>query len=208
MEHGFLSQKGSRVGRGVKKKSLNMRKMNTGFGLSTTSDGTRNKVDPVGDISNVMEGVTPFMTDMTAEKNKLCSLEDTTVLRSFPSLPTQVTTSASNAPVKSSYANITDKLIRKKVNVRTLFTPEGNEIDVVVPVDSIYVISKRFANTAYGFFLEKKVAYPVVSNYVRNTWGKYGLVRLMFSSSTRLFSFQFSSMDGLDAMLENGPWFI
>ncbi|GKA13664.1 retrovirus-related pol polyprotein from transposon TNT 1-94, partial [Tanacetum coccineum] len=30
----------------------------------------------------------------------------------------------------------------------------------------------------------------------------------MFSSSTRLFSFQFSSMDGLDAMLENGPWFI
>ncbi|GKB57772.1 ARID DNA-binding domain-containing protein [Tanacetum coccineum] len=30
----------------------------------------------------------------------------------------------------------------------------------------------------------------------------------MFSSSTGLFSFQFSSMDRLDAMLENGPWFI
>ncbi|GKD39071.1 hypothetical protein Tco_1259278 [Tanacetum coccineum] len=30
----------------------------------------------------------------------------------------------------------------------------------------------------------------------------------MFSTSTGLFSFQFSSMDGLDAMLENGPWFI
>ncbi|GKD90060.1 putative reverse transcriptase domain-containing protein, partial [Tanacetum coccineum] len=30
----------------------------------------------------------------------------------------------------------------------------------------------------------------------------------MFSSSTGLFSFQFSSMNGLDAMLENGPWFI
>ncbi|GJS79847.1 hypothetical protein Tco_0729728 [Tanacetum coccineum] len=29
----------------------------------------------------------------------------------------------------------------------------------------------------------------------------------MFSSSTGLFFFQFSSMDGLDAMLENGPWF-
>nr|GEX12700.1 hypothetical protein [Tanacetum cinerariifolium] len=41
-----------------------------------------------------------------------------------------------------------------------------------------------------------------------NTWGIYGLVRFMFSSSTGLFSFQFSSMDGLDAMLENGPWFI
>ncbi|GKB24512.1 putative reverse transcriptase domain-containing protein, partial [Tanacetum coccineum] len=54
----------------------------------------------------------------------------------------------------------------------------------------------------------KKVAYPVVANYVRNTWGKYGFVRSMFNSSTGLFSFQFSSMDGLDAMLENGPWFI
>nr|GFC73656.1 hypothetical protein [Tanacetum cinerariifolium] len=52
------------------------------------------------------------------------------------------------------------------------------------------------------------MAYPVIANYVRNIWGKYGLVRLMFSSYTGLFSFQFSSMDGLDAMLENGPWFI
>ncbi|GJY81713.1 putative reverse transcriptase domain-containing protein [Tanacetum coccineum] len=64
------------------------------------------------------------------------------------------------------------------------------------------------ANTAYGFFLGKRVAYPVVANYVRNTWGKYGLVRSMFSLSTELFSFHFSFMVGLDAMLENGPWFI
>ncbi|GKE18806.1 retrotransposon protein, putative, ty1-copia subclass [Tanacetum coccineum] len=72
-------------------------------------------------------------------------------------------------------------------------------------VKSIRAISERFANTSYGFFLEKRVVYPVVANYVRNTWGKYGLVRSMFNSSTRLFSFQFSSLDGLDTMLENGP---
>ncbi|GKE46239.1 retrotransposon protein, putative, ty1-copia subclass, partial [Tanacetum coccineum] len=110
-----------------------------------------------------------------------------------------------NAPGKSSYANVTCKPSGKKVNFHTLFTPGGNEIDVFVLVDSIRAISERFYNTAYGFFLGKKVAYPVVANYVRNTWGKYGLVRSMFSSSTRLFSFQLSSMDGLDAMLENGP---
>ncbi|GJZ45055.1 beta-caryophyllene synthase [Tanacetum coccineum] len=57
-------------------------------------------------------------------------------------------------------------------------------------------------------YLRRRVAYTVVANYVRNTWGKYGLVRSMFSSSTGLFSFQFSSMEGLDAMLENGLWFI
>nr|GEU98885.1 transposon Ty3-G Gag-Pol polyprotein [Tanacetum cinerariifolium] len=74
------------------------------------------------------------------------------------------------------------------------------------PVECIHAISDRLANTEYGFFLGKRVAYPVVANYVRNTWGKYGLVRSIFSSSNRLFSFQFSSMDILDAMLENGPW--
>ncbi|GJX06133.1 RNA-directed DNA polymerase, eukaryota, reverse transcriptase zinc-binding domain protein [Tanacetum coccineum] len=54
----------------------------------------------------------------------------------------------------------------------------------------------------------RKRAFECVCDVIMNTWGKYGLVRSMFSSSTGLFSFQFSSMDGLDAMLENGPWFI
>ncbi|GKF74542.1 hypothetical protein Tco_0220874, partial [Tanacetum coccineum] len=39
-------------------------------------------------------------------------------------------------------------------------------------------ISERFANMAYDFFLGKRMAYPVVANYVRNTWGKYGLFGL------------------------------
>ncbi|GJU46669.1 proteasome subunit alpha type-5 [Tanacetum coccineum] len=60
----------------------------------------------------------------------------------------------------------------------------GNGIDVVVPVESIRAISER------------------------NTWGKYGLLKSMLNSSTGLFSFQFSSMDGLNAMLKNGSWFI
>ncbi|GKC83370.1 cytokinin dehydrogenase 3-like protein, partial [Tanacetum coccineum] len=98
------------------------------------------------------------------------SLDDTTVLESFPPLSTLVTTTACNVPAKSSYANINGKPSGKKVNVHTLFTPRGNGIDVVVSVDSIRAISKRFANTAYGFFLGNKVAYPVVANYVRNTW--------------------------------------
>ncbi|GJS80903.1 retrotransposon protein, putative, ty1-copia subclass, partial [Tanacetum coccineum] len=192
-----------------------------GNSLSTELDDTMNKDTPVVVATATTVTATTHVVDMTVEKEKcntlddtnvekekLCSLEDTSVMGSFPPLPTQVTTSASNAPGKSSYANITGKPSGKKVNVRTLFTPEGNRIDVLVLVDSIHAINKRFANIAYSFFLGKKVAYPVVANYVRNTCGKYGLIRSIFSSSTRLFSFQFSSMDGLYAMLENGPWFI
>ncbi|GKA56294.1 kinase-like domain, phloem protein 2-like protein, partial [Tanacetum coccineum] len=134
MEHGFLSQKGSERGRGVKEKDLNRNKKNTslGIGVSTDSEDTMNDDSPTGVASAVRKGVTPSMVDMTIEMG--------------------------NNPSG------------KKVTVRTLFTPGGNGIDVVVPVDSIRAISERFANTTYGFFLGKKVAYPVVANYVRNTW--------------------------------------
>ncbi|GKC34661.1 putative reverse transcriptase domain-containing protein [Tanacetum coccineum] len=188
--------------------AMDKKSSSSGIGVSTDSEDNMNDDTPVGVASAVPEGVTPSVVDMTIDTGKQNSLDDTTVLESFPPLSTPVTTTAGNAPSKSSYANITGKPSGKKVNVRTLFTPRGNGIDVVVPVDSIRAISERFANTAYGFFLGKKVAYTIVANYVRNTWGKYGLVRSMFSSSTGLFSFQFNSMDGLDAMLENGPWFI
>ncbi|GJY22843.1 MAK10-like protein [Tanacetum coccineum] len=89
------------------------------------------------------------------------------------------TTPTGNTPGMSSYANVTSILSRKALNFCTLFTPARNEVNVVVPVESIRAISERFANTAYGFFFGKRVAYPV-----------------------------FISIDGLDAVLENGPWFI
>ncbi|GJU80203.1 retrotransposon protein, putative, unclassified [Tanacetum coccineum] len=81
-------------------------------------------------------------------------------------------------------------------------------VDVVVPVESIRAISERFANKAYGFFLVKHVAYPLVANYVRKTWGKYDLVKSILNSLTEIFSFQFSSMEGLDAIFETGSWFL
>ncbi|GKB96711.1 hypothetical protein Tco_0982848, partial [Tanacetum coccineum] len=58
-----------------------------------------------------------------------------------------------------------------------------NGADVVLPLESIRAIIKQFLNTTYGLFLGKRVAYPVVANYVRNTWGKYGLVNIMLYSS-------------------------
>nr|GEW36233.1 hypothetical protein [Tanacetum cinerariifolium] len=126
-----------------------------------------NDDSPTGVASAVREGVTPFVVDLTVEMGKQNFLDDTIVLGSFPPLSMSVSTTAGNAPGKSSYAHITSKPSGKKVNVRTLFTLRGNGIDVVV-------------------------------------LGKYGLVGSMFSSSTGLFSFHISFMDGLDAMLENG----
>nr|GEV90025.1 hypothetical protein [Tanacetum cinerariifolium] len=148
-------------------------------------------------------------------KDKQSSLVDigtpnvkNTGLNSYSPLPMHGSTPAGNSPGKSSYDNVIGEPSRNDMNFYTLFTPRGNGIDVVVLVESIRSISKRFVNTSYGFFLGKRMAYPIVANYVRNTWGKYGLVKSMLNSSTGLFSFKFSSMDGLNAMFEIGPWFI
>ncbi|GJU02367.1 cytokinin dehydrogenase 3-like protein [Tanacetum coccineum] len=172
MERSFLSQKGSRGGRGVKEKDANVvnpKVVKDGVVPSVNVASGNTQVKNMGQVSTGPS--LPTVVDLMMEKDKLSFLEDTTVLESFPPLSTPVTT-AGNAPGKSSYANITGKPSGKKVNVPTLFTPGGNGIDVVVLVDSIRAISERFANTTYGFFLGK------------------------------------SSIDGLDAMLENGPWFI
>ncbi|GKC93413.1 cytokinin dehydrogenase 3-like protein [Tanacetum coccineum] len=170
MIRGFLSQKGSGGGRGVKEKNTNA------SNLEVVKDG----VVPSVIVAYGGGSYPPLPTDGTTLVGNTPdnSLEDTTVLGSFPPLPTQVTNPDGNAPGKSSYANVTGKPSGKKLNIRTLFTPRGNGIDVVVSVESIRAITK------------------------------YGLVRSMFSSSTGLFSFQFSSTDSLDAMLENGLWFI
>ncbi|GJR31842.1 hypothetical protein Tco_1108074 [Tanacetum coccineum] len=78
----------------------------------------------------------------------------------------------------TSYAKVNGEPSRKSVIFLTLITSAGNGVDVVVPLESIRAISERFVDTAYGFFLGKRVAYP------------------------------FSSVDGFDSMLENDMWFI
>nr|GEY24110.1 hypothetical protein [Tanacetum cinerariifolium] len=114
MERRFLSQKGSR------------------------RDDTMNTDTPSGGASAVQEGVTPYVVDMTGEVEKQNSLDDNTTLESFLPLFAPIPTEAGSVLGKSSYANVTGKPSRKKLNIRTLFTSEGNEIDVVVPGRSSY----------------------------------------------------------------------
>ncbi|GJV51752.1 hypothetical protein Tco_1447493, partial [Tanacetum coccineum] len=123
MERGFLDSEGRKSNHRIKTDTL------TSIGLASESvenlidtsepDGTLNEVTLA---SAIMESVSPSVVDMDVEKEKLSSLEDTIVLKSFSPLPTQVTTLAGNAPGKSSYANVTGKPSGKKLNIRTLFT--------------------------------------------------------------------------------------
>nr|GEZ40337.1 hypothetical protein [Tanacetum cinerariifolium] len=111
MECGFLSQKGSEGGRGVKEKDLNRNKKNNslGIGLSMDSEDTMNDDTLAGVTSIIQEGATPSVVDMTVEMGKQNSLDDTAIMESFLPLSTPVTTTTGNAPGKSLYANITGK---------------------------------------------------------------------------------------------------
>ncbi|GJS02872.1 putative reverse transcriptase domain-containing protein [Tanacetum coccineum] len=140
-----LSQKGSRVGRGVKEMQVSM----------------ADKSVKVSKHVNVALG-----SNSATRTPNMENINDDGIAVG-PTL-------AGNNHGTSLYANDTGEPSRKALNFHTLFTPAGNEVDVLVSVESIRVISERFANTAYGFFLGKR----------------------------------FRFMDGLDAMLENGSWFI
>ncbi|GJU17242.1 hypothetical protein Tco_1145208, partial [Tanacetum coccineum] len=80
-------------------------------------------------------------------------------------------------------------------------TPAGNTPGKSSYANVIGELSKKAVNIRTIF--TSGVAYPVVANYVRNTWGKFGFVKSMLNSSNELFFFQFSSTDGLNLMLEN-----
>nr|GEV27138.1 hypothetical protein [Tanacetum cinerariifolium] len=124
------------------------------------SDDTMNDDTPISVASTVLEGLTPYVVDMTVETKKQNSLEDTTVLGSFPPLSITGTTTVGNAPGKSSYANVTGKSSWKKLIFLYFIYTGGNVIDVVVYVESIRAINERFANTAYGAGEEKTVKKP------------------------------------------------
>nr|GEU86920.1 hypothetical protein [Tanacetum cinerariifolium] len=152
--HGVIINRGFLDSGG--RKSNHTKKTDTVTGASSTMElvETLNDATPLVD-SVEKEVVSLSVVDETMAKEKQSPLvnttglgsfpplptQKTTVLGFFPPLPTQVTTSAGNAPGK------------------------GNGIDVVVSVESIQAISKPFAKTAYGFFLGKRVAYPIVANY-------------------------------------------
>nr|GEW51999.1 hypothetical protein [Tanacetum cinerariifolium]GFA09553.1 hypothetical protein [Tanacetum cinerariifolium]GFA09593.1 hypothetical protein [Tanacetum cinerariifolium] len=129
------------MGRGVKEKDFNRNMKSTSSGIGMSTDS-----------DDIMSDDTPV------------------VPKSFPPLSTPVTM-ADNAFGKSSYAIITGKPSGKKVNVRTLFTPGGNGIDV---------------------------------EYLGKIWACSLNVQLV----NRIILLSISSIKGLDAMLENGPWFI
>ncbi|GJW97300.1 hypothetical protein Tco_0179108 [Tanacetum coccineum] len=77
--------------------------------------------------------------------------------------------------------------------------------DFVLPMAAVHAVKHKCENSLVGFFIGKKVAFPLVKNYVTNTWAKFGFEKLM-SDDDGVFYFKFASLRGLEQVLEQGPW--
>ncbi|GKE96045.1 hypothetical protein Tco_1580900, partial [Tanacetum coccineum] len=79
------------------------------------------------------------------------------------------------------YASLLHKQPSKKVvRISELRSDEVVEGAVVaIPLSAIEEVSARFENTLYGYFIGNRLAFPLMENYVKNTWAKFGLKRIM-----------------------------
>lgn len=213
MERGFLSP-----GRDVKKKSgadgINQPKVKSILkkpSVVTNKDAKNVQRDMATNSSS-----TPSFMHKNLRVDELDKLNTASGLNSVPEVlvsPVQseksMETQCPSKATKTSYLNVaTAEIPKEKVNFRSLKSDSSvNEADVVIPLSSVEEVNNRFSNTLYGYFIGKRIAFPVVENYVRNAWSKYGIQKVMMNARG-FFFFKFSSSNGMNSVLENGPWMI
>ncbi|GJY27843.1 zinc knuckle CX2CX4HX4C containing protein [Tanacetum coccineum] len=124
-------------------------------------------------------------------------------------IPTAACIDKKDTTCGSNNTPFADLLTDKNPQQTVYLTEQNNEVDIVganvaIPQATMDMISARFDNTLYGYFIGKRLAFPVVENYVKHIWAKYGLERVMLHQG--FFLFKFSSKDGMDSVMKNGPW--
>ncbi|GJR60365.1 zinc knuckle CX2CX4HX4C containing protein [Tanacetum coccineum] len=80
-------------------------------------------------------------------------------------------------------------------------------VNIYIPRKVVKKVSTRFEHTLYGYFIGKRMTFPVVEYCVRNNWAKHRMKRIMMNTKG-FFFFKFDSWAGLEAVLEGGPWLI
>ena len=73
-----------------------------------------------------------------------------------------------------------------------------------IPIKVVEEINNWFGHTLYGYFIGKRLAFPVVEYYVKNAWAKFGINKVMMNAKG-LFFFKSKRVEDV---LEEGPWMI
>nr|GEV86531.1 putative reverse transcriptase domain-containing protein [Tanacetum cinerariifolium] len=97
---------------------------------------------------------------------------------------------------------------KDQVNFRPMVAEKVFErVNILIPRKVIEKVSVQFENTLYGYFIGKRIAFPVFEYYARNNLAKDGLKRIMINAKG-FFFFKFDTRAGLEEILEGGPLMI
>ncbi|GJX40156.1 zinc knuckle CX2CX4HX4C containing protein, partial [Tanacetum coccineum] len=133
-------------------------------------------------------------------------MDTTSLVDNFDQFITQLNYDG-HATTSSFAAMLRNKTTKKIMKVTELRNDERVEgAAVAIPLEAVKEISSCFDNTLYGYFMSKRLAFPLVENYVKNTWHKFSLERDIHKNG--FFFFQFTTRFGMERVLENGPWLI
>ncbi|GKA83517.1 zinc knuckle CX2CX4HX4C containing protein, partial [Tanacetum coccineum] len=188
------------------------------YGVLSTDD----QVTPANDVStsamkninmiqNVLENEKPatFVTSLSDDANT--NNEDTQGAANHATKEPGVfgthATVAVGTGMKQSFASIfKTQSVSKSVRLTTMTSEFVQGANVAIPLAAVEEVSQRFENTLYGYFIGKRLAFPLVETYVKNALAKFGLERTMLTNG--FFFFQFATREGMERVLENGPWLI
>ncbi|GKD50329.1 hypothetical protein Tco_1279305 [Tanacetum coccineum] len=108
-------------------------------------------------------------------------------------------------PMKPSFVNVvTSDKQKPKVNFRTLDKDESVEdSDFVLPLDAVDAAQNKFANSLVSYFVGKTIAFPLVKNYVTNTWAKYGFQKVI-KDDDGFYFFKFTLLGIIVNRLKSG----
>ncbi|GKA54149.1 hypothetical protein Tco_0753098 [Tanacetum coccineum] len=122
--------------------------------------------------------------------------------------PDTVVNTSSIPQPKSFVSTLNAEKKTSKINFGVLFNEDHvDNANFVLLVENVEIAHNRFANSLVVLFVGKSVAFPLVQNYVINTWSKFGFQKVMLDHDG-VFYFKFTFTTGLEQVLEQGPWMI
>ncbi|KAJ9544985.1 hypothetical protein OSB04_024692 [Centaurea solstitialis] len=100
-------------------------------------------------------------------------------------------------------------IVGSKVSDSLSFFPLEDKVQsrIHIPMHLAKEAMKTHNATLFGYFLGARIPFPVVQNYVKTAWGKYGLTNSMMNNSG-VFFFKFNDVGGCNQVVEQGPLMI
>ncbi|GJS41677.1 zinc knuckle CX2CX4HX4C containing protein [Tanacetum coccineum] len=188
---------------------------------SDVEEGIWSTKDPPHLVSevNTQPGMSTNMSSIVHDANEFGYIRPTGWnLTNNNNVPTEhdddapITQSVDINSTPNSYAGAagTNKVIQPKeqANFRPMVSEKVFDgVNILILRKVLEKVNVRLEQTLYGYFIGKRLSFPVVEYYARNNCAKHGIKRIMMNAKG-FFFFKFDSRAGLDAVLEGGPWMI